>query len=106
MRNGGVVSLGGQILPVGTAGGNSATVGPAPCAEEPNGSGPAASAPNIFKDRRGLRVTDEDLARFSNALTDAFEDLAERYYVQLRGEPKIVVGKDEIRVRFTVDKDE
>ena len=69
-------------------------------------SGPAASAPNIFKDRRGLRVTDEDLARFSNALTDAFEDLAERYYVQLRGEPKIVVGKDEIRVRFTVDKDE
>jgi hypothetical protein len=64
------------------------------------------AAPNIFKDRRSLKIADDDLAAFSNALTAAFDDLAEAYYVHLRGEPKIIVGRDEIKVRFTVDKEE
>jgi hypothetical protein len=63
-------------------------------------------APDIYKDRRGLKIADDDLTRFSNALTEAFDDLAERYYLNMRGEPRIIVGRDEIRVRFTVDKDE
>ncbi len=66
----------------------------------------AASTPDIYKDRRGLRIADEDLARFANDLTAAFDDLAERYYLNLRGEPRIIVGRDEIKVRFAVDKEE
>jgi hypothetical protein len=64
------------------------------------------SSPDIYKDRRGLKIAEEDLTRFSNELTSAFDDLAERYYLHLRGEPRILVGKDEIRVRFSVEKDE
>ncbi len=65
-----------------------------------------ASAPDIYKDRRGLKISDDDLSRFANELTTVFDDLAERYYLHLRGEPRIVVGRDEIRVRFAVEKDE
>lgn len=65
-----------------------------------------ASAPDIYKDRRGLKIADEDLTRFSNALTEAFDDLAERYYLAIKGEPRIIVGRDEIKVRFAVDKEE
>jgi len=63
-------------------------------------------APNIFKDRRSLKIADDDLTAFSNALTAAFDDLADSYYIHLRGEPRIIVGRDEIKVRFTVDKEE
>jgi len=63
-------------------------------------------APNIFKDRRSLKIADDDLTAFSNALTAAFDDLADSYYIHLRGEPRILVGRDEIKVRFTVDKEE
>ena len=65
-----------------------------------------APAPNIFKDRRGLKIADDDLTAFSNALTSAFDDLADAYYLHLRGEPRIIVGRDEIKVRFSVDKEE
>jgi hypothetical protein len=65
-----------------------------------------AEEPDIYKDRRGLRIAQDDLARFANDLTTAFDDLAERYYLHLRGEPRIIVGRDEIRVRFSVDKDD
>ena len=66
----------------------------------------AVAAPNIYKDRRSLKIADGDLTAFSNALTAAFDDLADAYYIHLRGEPRIIVGRDEIKVRFTVDKEE
>jgi hypothetical protein len=64
------------------------------------------AAPNIYKDRRSLKIADDDLTAFSNALTAAFDDLADAYYIHLRGEPRIIVGRDEIKVRFTVEKEE
>ncbi|MBN2404909.1 MAG: sensor histidine kinase [Coriobacteriia bacterium] len=67
---------------------------------------PAASEPDIYRDRRSLRIHHTDLASFKHELERAFDTLAERYYLNLRGEPKISIGADEIRVRFAVDKDE
>jgi hypothetical protein len=63
-------------------------------------------APDIYRDRRGLKIHHADLTAFSADLEAAFDALAKRYYIHLRHEPKITVGKDEIRVRFTVDKED
>ncbi len=70
--------------------------------EEP----PAPARPDIYRDRRGLKIHHTDLARFRQELTRAFDDLAERYYLHLQGEPKVTVTRDGIRVRFDIDKEE
>ncbi len=69
--------------------------------------GPAShSEPDIYRDRRGLKIHHSDLASFRTELEHAFDAIAERYYLHLRCEPKITVGKDDIRVRFEVDKED
>lgn len=69
---------------------------------------PAAppSGPDIYRDRRGLKIHHADLAAFRTELEKAFDTIAERYYLHLRVEPKISVGKDDIRVRFEVEKED
>jgi hypothetical protein len=67
---------------------------------------PPAPAPDIYRDRRSLRIHHGDLAAFKNELTQAFDTLAERYYLHLKGEPKVTVGRDSITVRFAVDKED
>jgi hypothetical protein len=62
--------------------------------------------PDLYRDRRGLRVAASDLAAFKRALEDAFDTIAERYYVRLRVEPKVTVGRDAVTVRFDVEKDD
>jgi len=69
-------------------------------------SAPPASAPDIYKDRRGLKIHHTDLNAFRAELEGAFDAIAEKYYLHLRCEPKITVGKDDIRVRFEVDKED
>lgn len=64
-----------------------------------------SSAPDIYKDSRGLRLSKEDLSTFQRHLEDAFEDIAERYYVNLSKKPKITVSGDAIHVRFDITKD-
>lgn len=64
------------------------------------------SEPDIYRDRRSLRIHHTDLGAFKRELERAFDLLAERYYLSLRGEPRISIGADEIRVRFSVDKEE
>lgn len=71
-------------------------------AESPQGP----AAPDIYRDRRGLKIHHGDLAAFRTDLERAFDALAERYYLHLRCEPRITVGKDDIRVRFEVDKED
>jgi hypothetical protein len=66
----------------------------------------AEKTPDIYRDRRGLKIHHGDLTSFKRDLTDAFDTLAEKYYLHLRGEPRIHIGKDEIRVKFDVDKEE
>jgi len=65
-----------------------------------------ATAPDIYRDRRGLKIHADDLASFRTELESAFDAVAEKYYLHLRCEPKITVGRDDIRVRFEVDKED
>ncbi|MDP2183531.1 MAG: ATP-binding protein [Actinomycetota bacterium] len=67
---------------------------------------PVTAQPDIYRDRRGLHIHHTDLGQFKRDLTRAFDSLSERYYLHLRGEPKITIGRDGIRVRFDVDKEE
>ncbi len=62
--------------------------------------------PDIYRDRRGLKIHHADLTSFRRDLTEAFDALGEKYYLHLRGEPRIHVGRDGIRVKFDVDKEE
>lgn len=67
---------------------------------------PAQSTPDIYRDRRGLRIHHSDLSAFRTELEKAFDAIAEKYYLHLRCEPKITVGREDIRVRFEVDKED
>lgn len=62
--------------------------------------------PDIYRDRRGLRLHDADIREFQRKLEAAFDLISERYYLQLAGEPKVTVGRDTITVRFSVEKDD
>jgi hypothetical protein len=65
-----------------------------------------ATTPDIYRDRRGLKVHHADLTEFRRDVTQAFDRLAERYYLHLRGEPRIQVNRDGITVRFEIDKED
>lgn len=67
---------------------------------------PAPAAPDIYRDRRSLRIHHADLDSFKRELEKAFDIISERYYLNLKGEPKVTVGPNEIRVRFSVEKDD
>jgi hypothetical protein len=69
-------------------------------------SAAAVASPDIYRDRRGLKIHHSDLSAFSAELESAFDSLAERYYVHLKCAPRITVGKDDIRVRFEVEKED
>jgi hypothetical protein len=88
--------LGGELTPVDTV------LSQAQVEEE----SPAVPAPDIYRDRRSLKIHHTDLARFKQDMARAFDDLAERYYLHLKGEPKVSVTRDGIRVSFDVDKEE
>ena len=64
------------------------------------------AAPDIYRDRRSVRLHHTDLEEFKRDLHEAFDTLGERYYLSLRGEPRITVGKDDIRVRFQIEKED
>jgi Histidine kinase-, DNA gyrase B-, and HSP90-like ATPase len=66
----------------------------------------AALGPDIYRDRRGLKIHHTDITMFRAELEKAFDSIAERYYLHLKCEPKITVGKEDIRVRFEVEKED
>ena len=55
---------------------------------------------DLMRDRRGLRVSREDLDEFSRALERDFSLLGERYYLSLASEPRVRVGPGRITVTF------
>lgn len=59
---------------------------------------------DIYRDRRGLRVSKEDMESFARGMECAFQPLADAYYLNLTGLPKITVSGNSIRVRFDIDK--
>lgn len=69
-------------------------------------AGMRAERPDLYRDPRGLKIDPRDLDAFRIELEKVFDLLAHRYYLQLREAPRITVGKDEIRVRFPIDKED
>ena len=65
-----------------------------------------ATAIDLSRDRRGLKIAADDLSAFSRSLERGFDDLARRYYLNLQGSPKIRVGRDRITVTFDLGKEE
>lgn len=61
---------------------------------------------DIYRDRRGLQIHHSDIEEFRRALHQAFDVIADKYYLSVVGEPHITVGRDEIRVRFSVEKED
>jgi hypothetical protein len=88
--------LGGELQPLASV---REYVAPAP--EQPD-----VRRPDIYRDRRGLRMDRADTREFQRRLEEAFDLVAERYYLHLSGEPKVTVGRDTITVRFPVEKDD
>ncbi len=64
----------------------------------------APATADIYSDSRGLKISSDDLNQFSRDLERVFQDLSERYYLELADEPKIRVGKDAITVKFLIEK--
>ncbi|MBM6775277.1 ATP-binding protein [Olsenella profusa] len=68
---------------------------------------PHAGAPrevDLARDRRGLRVSSEDLDEFSRAMERDFSLLADRYYLSLSADPKVRVGRGKITVTFDLEE--
>lgn len=66
-----------------------------------------APAPiDLSRDRRGLKIAQDDLDEFSRVLERDFEGLAARYYLSLSREPRIRVSRDSITVTFDIQKGE
>ena len=59
---------------------------------------------DLLRDRRGLRISDEDLEDFSREAERAFDVLAQRYYLTLSSEPRVRFTRNRITVTFDVDK--
>lgn len=67
---------------------------------------PEHKRPDIYRDRRGLRVHHGHLDDFKRRLQDAFDPLGDQYYVHLKGEPRVNVSRDSITVRFDIEKED
>ena len=66
-----------------------------------------APAPiDLSRDRRGLKIAQDDLDEFSRVLERDFEGIAARYYLSLSREPRIRVSRDSITVTFDIQKGE
>ena len=61
---------------------------------------------DLARDRRGLKISKEDIASFSRTMERDFADLASRYFLTLSREPKVRVTKDRITVTFDIDKED
>jgi hypothetical protein len=62
-------------------------------------------SPDLSRDNRSLKLAKEDVEEFSRAMENAFEILAERYYLSLTDTPRITVKGDVLTVRFPIEKD-
>jgi hypothetical protein len=67
---------------------------------------PAEAAVDLERDARGLKVADGDLADFTTGLKEAFSVLRDRYYIGLKGDPRVRVSRDAVTVTFDIQKDE
>lgn len=59
---------------------------------------------DLARDRRGLRLSADDLDEFSRAMERDFSLLADRYYLSLSADPKVRVGRGKITVTFDLEE--
>lgn len=67
---------------------------------------PRSQSVDLARDRRGLKISREDLQSFSRSMERDFSELATRYYVSLSDAPKVRVSSDKIVVTFPINKEE
>ena len=58
---------------------------------------------DLYRDRRGLKISKQDAAEFSRVLAKDFSFIEDRYYVSLVSDPKVRVGKGRITVTFDLE---
>ncbi|MCL2324351.1 MAG: sensor histidine kinase [Actinomycetia bacterium] len=61
---------------------------------------------DIYRDARGLKVAAEDLRALQSQVESAFEELAEKYYLQVADEVKIRVTRHAITIRLPFMKED
>lgn len=59
---------------------------------------------DLAKDRRGLRVSQDDIDEFSRVMERGFSTLGDRYYLTLSADPKVRVSRGKITVTFEIDE--
>ena len=59
---------------------------------------------DLLRDRRGLKISRDDVEEFGRILERDFAFIADRYYLSLTNKPKVRVTKDSIHVTFDLDK--
>jgi len=62
--------------------------------------------PDIYRNRKGLKIHPSDLVDFRREISTAFDSLAEKYFLYAKSEPRIRITKDSISVRFDIEKDD
>ena len=65
---------------------------------------PIRTLDDLEKDVRGLKIAADDLQTFANQLERAFDELADKYYLELRDHVKLTQNGDSFRAIFTFDK--
>lgn len=61
---------------------------------------------DLSRDRRGLKISRDDLAAFSRAVERDFAELASKYYLSSTADPRVRVSHDRITITFEVAKEE
>jgi len=62
--------------------------------------------PDIYRNRKGLKIHPGDLVDFRREISAAFDSLAEKYFLYAKNEPRIRITKDSISIRFDIEKDD
>ena len=59
---------------------------------------------DLLKDRRGLRISEDDLEAFSRIMERDFDYLADRYYLALSSDPVVRISGSKLSVSFEIEK--
>lgn len=66
--------------------------------------GPAARRPHPKGDRRGLKLAPEDAALLSERVAAAFQEVADRYFLEGVGAPEVTATAEAVRITIPIDK--
>lgn len=61
---------------------------------------------DLTVDRRGLKLAKDDAEEFSRIMARDFDWLAERYYLELAGQPRVSAGRGKVIVTFDLAQDD